>query len=187
MKMINLRIVLLMTVLTGGIYPIAMTALGQLCFPHEVNGSLMKSPDGRAIGSELIAQPVTSPRYFHPRPSAGGYATMPSGASNQSPTSKALWASVQERIAAVVRDNSLSAETRMRDLPTDLLFASGSGLDPHISPAAAYLQALRVASEREIPMERIRELIRNYTDLGGLFGQPAVNVMLLNRALDNLK
>ena len=187
MKMINLRIVLLMTVLTGGIYPLAMTALGQLCFPREVNGSLITSPDGRVIGSELMAQPVASPRYFHPRPSAGDYATMPSGASNQSPTSKALWESVQERMNAVVRENSLSAETRMQDLPADLLFASGSGLDPHISPAAANLQALRVATQRGMPVENIRELIRNHTDSGGLFGQPAVNVMLLNRALDKLK
>ncbi len=182
-KCINLRIVLVMTGLMGIAYPLAMTGIGLLAFPHQANGSLIRDEGGKVVGSELLAQHVTSAKYFKPRPSAGDYATMPSGASNLSPTSRALLDLVQERKAAIIRENGLPENTA---IPSDLLFASGSGLDPHISEAAAKLQAPRIARERNLPVEKVCSLIEANIDRGGICGEDGVNVLKLNVALDRL-
>lgn len=187
MKMTNLRLVLAMTVLTGVVYPLIMTGIGQLAFHDEVNGSLLRDENGKVVGSSLVAQPFQSPKYFQSRPSAGDYATMPSGASNLSPVSRQLLEQVQERAGNFIRLNGMDAGTSVNELPSDVLFTSGSGLDPHISPAAAALQASRVAGERGIPVEKVKELVEEYTSSGGPFGSPIVRVVALNLALDQLK
>lgn len=183
-RFINLRLVLVMTVLMGLGYPLVMTGIGLLVFPHQANGSLIHSEDGKLIGSELLAQPISSQGYFKPRPSAGDYATMPSGASNLSPVSKALYEKVSERKAQILKENGLPEGTV---IPSDMLFASGSGLDPHISLEAAQLQAPRVARERNLPLEQVKSLIGKHINHGGMFGMDGVNVMTLNVALDKLR
>lgn len=183
-RFINLRLVLVMTALMGLAYPLMMTGIGLLVFPHQANGSLIHSKEGKLIGSELLAQPVTKPGYFKPRPSAGDYATMPSGASNLSPVSKALYDQVSERKAQIMKENGLPEGAV---IPSDMLFASGSGLDPHISVEAARLQAPRVARERNMSLEEVQTLIGENTDHGGMFGMDGVNVMKINVALDKLR
>ena len=130
----NLRLFLALAVVTGGIYPLAVTLVSLILFPHQAHGSLIRNERGEVIASELIAQPFTSARYFWPRPSAGDYATMPSGASNLSWTSGELVRTVAERKAALLKAHNLPQET---PVPADLLFASGSGLESCISPEAA--------------------------------------------------
>ena len=139
----NLRLFLALAVVTGGIYPLAVTLVSLILFPHQAHGSLIRNERGEVIASELIAQPFTSARYFWPRPSAGDYATMPSGASNLSWTSGELVRTVAERKAALLKAHNLPQET---PVPADLLFASGSGLESCISPEAAEFQAARVAA-----------------------------------------
>lgn len=172
---------IVMTVLMGIVYPLTMTGIGLLIFPHQANGSLVHAENGTIIGSELIAQPVKELKYFRPRPSAGDYATMPSGASNQPTTSQSLYNTVGERKALVLQENNLAADTFV---PSELLFASGSGLDPHISLAAALLQAPRVARERNLTVQKVQDLIKENTDKGGLLGVDLINVLNLNTALD---
>lgn len=173
----SLRALVALTLLTGVLYPLGMTAVSQLAFPRQANGSQLQV-DGKLAGSTLLAQKFTSPRYFWPRPSAGDYATVASGASNQSFTSKKLLDAVNERRAALGKD-----------APSDLLYASGSGLDPHISPAAAAYQAERVAKARGLELAKVAALIQSQTEPPqfGFLGEPRVNVLLLNRALDELR
>lgn len=166
------------TLLTGIGYPIAMTGIAQGMFPVAANGSLLKQ-HGAVIGSSLIGQTFTRDSYFHGRPSAVNYDASTSSGSNYGPSSTALLDQVRERAAAYGGSN----------VPADLLTASGSGLDPDLSPAGADAQAARVAAARGLPDTQVRQLIEDHTlgrDLGVL-GEPRVNVLALNMALDALK
>jgi len=172
----SLRIYLVLTLLTGIIYPLAMTGVAQLLFPKQANGSRIIE-NGKVVGSDLIAQKFESLRYFWPRPSSADYATVPSGASNKGPTSADLKKSIDERRAKFGND-----------APVDLLTASGSGLDPHISPEAARLQIARVAAARNISIQKITTLVYQTIEEPqlGFLGESRVNVVRLNRALDQL-
>mgnify|MGYP004566023381 CR=1 FL=1 len=179
----NLRLFLALAVITGGIYPMAVTLVSLVVFPHQAHGSLIRNEQGEVIASELIAQPFTSAKYFWPRPSAGDYAAMPSGAGNLSWTSGELVETVAERKAALLKAHGLPQET---PVPADMLFASGSGLEPFISPEAAEFQVNRVAAARGLVPEKIRELVAEHFIHGGILGENVVNVMILNAALDRL-
>ena len=181
---IALRLLATMTVLTGILYPGLVTALCQRLFPAQANGSLI-SAKGRIVGSTLIGQNFSEPQYFHPRPSAAGkhgYNATESGGSNYGPTNPKLIERVKTAIARFRKDNP----EYKGPVPSDLVTASGSGLDPDISPASAYAQAPRVAVARNIPLKKLTGLIAHYTkgrELGFL-GEPRVNVLELNVALD---
>lgn len=170
----SIRLYLVITLLTGLIYPLVMTGVAQLLFPKQANGSRV-TENGKLIGSELLAQKFESPKYFWPRPSSADYATVASGASNKGPTSADLKKSIEER-----------RERFGADAPVDLLTASGSGLDPQISPEAARLQISRVAAARSVSIQRITELVDEAIEQPqlGFLGEPRVNVLRLNRSLD---
>jgi K+-transporting ATPase ATPase C chain len=173
-----------MTLLAGAIYPIAVTALAQLFLPDAANGSLIVK-NGKPVGSALIGQPFSDPKYFWSRPSATGphpYNAGASSGSNQGPINPALADAVAARIKAL-RD---ADPGNTAPVPADLVTASGSGLDPHISPAAAYYQAGRVARVRDLDINRVRALIAEHTSgrQFGILGEPGVNVLQLNLALD---
>lgn len=177
---------LLLSLVTGVVYPVVITGISQAVFPHQANGSLIER-DGTVAGSELIGQPFSSPRYFWGRPSATSsfpYDPEPSQGSNLGPSNPALTGSVQARIDALRAADPGNKEP----VPVDLVTASGSGLDPHISPESAYYQAGRVARERGIPEADLDRLIASMTEqpLLGIFGEPKVNVLILNLALDDL-
>ena len=177
-----LRPALVMTGLFAGLlgvaYPLAMTAVGQALFPHRANGSLIRD-GGQVVGAELIGQQFTADRYFHPRPSAAVIALASAG-SNLGPASQAL----ADRLRADVARETPSASGRI--IPPDLVTASASGLDPHISPEAALYQVDRVARARQVQVATVRAAVGHATEhpLLGILGEPRVNVLLLNRALD---
>jgi K+-transporting ATPase ATPase C chain len=179
-----LKLFLIMTVITGIIYPLLITLFGQALFPDKANGSLIKV-DGKIVGSELLGQKFTSDKYFWPRPSAIDYNPLPSGGSNLGPTSAALRDSVVIRRDALERANSGSFQ-----IPSDLLFASGSGLDPDISPEAANYQINRIANSRALDNEAKKKLI-NLVEAHiepldfKVLGEPRVNVLRLNLAVDS--
>ena len=176
---------LALAVVCCGLYPLIVFGISQLLFRDKANGSLIVASDGTVRGSRLLGQSFSDPKYFHPRPSAAGngYDATSSGGSNLGPTSRKLDDAIGERIAAYRAENGLS-ETE--PVPADAVTASGSGLDPHISPHNAELQSARVAKSRGLSGDKIRELIQQNTDgrALGLFGDPGVNVLQLNLALD---
>ena len=185
---IAIKFLLIMTVLTGVIYPFFMTGVAQLVFPAKANGSLVKA-GGKNIGSELIGQKFDSSIYFWSRPSAIDYNPIPSGASNLGPTSDELKKQVAERRRLFATNNSISDTSA---IPKEMLFASASGLDPHISPEAALLQLKRVAMARnlnETQKQKVQQLIKNKTEEPQffLFGERRINVFELNLALDSIK
>lgn len=187
--------IVVMTLLTGLAYPLAMTGLGEALFPDQANGSLIRR-DGHVIGSALIGQEFTAPRYFHPRPSATTepdpkdpsktisvpYAADNSSGSNLGPTAKALVSGVQANAAALARENPGTP------IPADLVTNSASGLDPDITPAGALFQVPMVAKARNLPEETVRHLVLTHITprFLGLLGEPHVNVLQLNLALDAL-
>lgn len=178
-----LLLVLLMTALTGLAYPLAITGVAQVLFPGSANGSLVYDDAGKAIGSALIAQNFTRPDYFHPRPSAVLYDAQSSGGTNAAPSSAHLIAQIKERTEAA------RAWVGERQMPIDLVTASASGLDPHISPAAAYAQAPRIARLRNMAEGDLWKLIADTIEprTFGILGEPRVNVLRLNLALDAMK
>lgn len=175
---------LVTTVLLGLVYPLVVTGLAQVLFPAKANGQLI-TRNGQVIGSQIIGQPFSSPGYFRSRPSAAGVAGYDAGASsgsNLGPTSKKLI----DRVKADVE--KLQAENPGKPVPVDLVTTSASGLDPHISPAAAEFQAPRVARERGMTEDEMRRVIAEFTEgrTLGLLGEPRVNVLLLNLKLDEI-
>ena len=169
-------------VLLGGVYPVAIWAVGRAVFPGQAEGSLLHRADGTIVGSTLIAQRFTRPEYFHPRPSGVDYNAASTGGTNDGPSNPAQLAAVQERIDAAVREDGVTAS----QIPSEMVTASGGGMDPHIPPNAAELQADRVAGTRRVAIGRVRELIAAHTEPPalGFFGRARVNVLELNLALD---
>jgi K+-transporting ATPase ATPase C chain len=187
--------VIALTLITGVVYPFAITGIAQALFPYQAQGSLIER-DGKVVGSALIGQTFTSDRYFHGRPSAtvtpdpndstktvpAPYNAANSGGSNLGPTSKAMIERIQGDI------DKLKQENPSAPVPADLVTTSGSGLDPHISPDAALFQVPRIAKARNVPQDRVRRLVieNTGTPLAGLLGEPRVNVLELNLALDRI-
>jgi K+-transporting ATPase ATPase C chain len=183
----TLVIFVAMTLLTGVIYPLAVSAVAWTVFPAAANGNLIVK-DGKVIGSRLIGQPFDNDKYFWSRPTATGpypYNAGVSSGSNLGPINPALIDAVKQRVA----DARAKHPEQKGDVPIDLVTASGSGLDPHISPAAAYYQIERVAAARNLKPDEVRQLVERHVEIRtlGILGEPRVNVLLLNLALEKLK
>ena len=180
--LIALNVSLLTLVLTGGLYPLLVTGTSSLLFPHQASGSLIQDEMGKVIGSKLLSQKFSNPAYFFPRPAAEnkGYNGIASGGSNLASTSKILILQIQERISFIKEINSAP-------IPLDLVTTSASGFDPHISIDAALWQAPQVAIHRKIPLKQVITLINSMKELPLFYilGEPRVNVLMLNLALDH--
>lgn len=177
---------LVLTAVLGLAYPALMTGFGQLAFPNRADGSIVEV-DGRPVGSRLAAQAFSRREYFHPRPSAVDYNAAGTSFANLGPTNPELAAAVRDTARAILElEQPYNPGLEIGDIPVDAVTTSASGIDPHISPAYAALQAPRVAEERGLPLARIEELIDEHTDgrALGFFGEPGVNVLELNLALD---
>ncbi|MDP4209795.1 MAG: potassium-transporting ATPase subunit KdpC [Bacteroidota bacterium] len=185
---IALKVLLVMTVLTGIVYPLLVTGIAQTCFHRQANGSLI-TKNGVIIGSELIGQKFDSTRYFWSRPSATDYNPLPSGGSNFGPTSKTLKKLVDSR-RSVFADKNRIKDTD--SIPAEMIFASASGLDPHISPQAAMIQVDRIAENRNFTARQKQELVKIIRDMSekpqfSLLGEARINVLMLNLELDNIR
>jgi K+-transporting ATPase ATPase C chain len=169
-------------VLFGALYPLFVWGVAQIVFPGKAEGSFIRKPDGTLQGSELVGQAFTRPEYFYGRPSGVDYNAASTGGTNYGPSNPDHLAAVQERAAGIAEREGISLD----EIPSDLVTASGGGLDPHISPVAALLQVERVARERCVSAERIRELVDANTEgpTFGFLGKPRVHVLNLNLALD---
>jgi K+-transporting ATPase ATPase C chain len=177
---------IVLTLVLGLVYPLAVTGISQVVFPNRADGSLIEV-DGEVVGSKLAAQPFERPEYFHPRPSAVDYNAAATSFSNLGPLNPELAQLVGERAQAILElEGRYTPGLELGDIPVDAVTASASGIDPHISPADARLQTPRVAEERGLAEERVAELVDEHTDNRsfGLFGEPGVNVLELNLALD---
>ena len=178
-------VTLVLAAVCCGVYPLVVFGIGQALYPRQANGSLLVDGKGQVLGSRLIGQPFSSDKYFHPRPSAAGngYDATSSGGSNLGPTSKKLADTIAQNVADYRAQGGLATNAWV---PADAVTASGSGLDPHISPANAELQAPRIAKARGLSLVRVRQMIAQDTDPAGLgfLGEPGVNVLKLNLALD---
>lgn len=173
-----MSLALLMTLVTGALYPLAVTGIAQVAFPEQANGSLVRDSQGQVRGSVLIAQAFKGDAWFQSRPSAGAYATVASGASNLSPSNPALAERVKGDAASVY-------QAQQGPVPLALLTTSGSGLDPHLPPEALAYQIPRIAAARQVPVERLQALLEEAT-LRPLIGPPVVNVLALNQALERI-
>jgi K+-transporting ATPase ATPase C chain len=186
-SIIALKFLLVMTVLTGLIYPLVMTGIAQVTFPYGSNGSLIQK-DGKVIGSELIGQEFDSSIYFWSRPSATGYNPVPSGASNWGPTSDTLKKMVESRRQVFGQMNSIAD---LSAIPKEMIFSSGSGLDPHISPQAANMQIGRITEARHFTLEQKEKLLEKLKTLTekpqfSFLGEERINVLILNMELDKI-
>jgi len=187
-SIVAIKLLFVMTVLTGVLYPLSMTGISQLIFPGKANGSMVYR-NGVLIGSELIGQKFESKAYFWARPSAIGYNPLPSSGSNLGPTSMKLKVLVEERRKLLIQTMSVSES---QELPVEMLFASASGLDPHISPEAAFMQSERIVAARkfnELQKKELLQLIITLTEAPQFFflGQPRINVFKLNLSLDTIR
>lgn len=185
--LIAIKIFALFTILLGLVYPLLITGIAQLAFPEKANGSLIIQ-DNKVIGSELIGQKFDSARYFWSRPSATDYNSLPSGGSNLGPASSKLKQLVADRKALWVKSNTTSDS---ENIPSEMLFASASGLDPHISPKAALLQVDRIVEVRQLNSDKMQKLLQSIKELSkvpqfGFLGEARINVLLLNIELDKL-
>jgi K+-transporting ATPase ATPase C chain len=178
----GIRFTIVAMVLLGGGYHLVLWAVGRVAFPLQAEGSLIRRDDGTMVGSRLIAQKFTRPEYFHPRPSGVDYNAASTGGTNYGPSNPDHLKAVQERLQAVTAQEGVPP----RQVPSEMVTASGAGLDPHIPPAAADLQAARVASARGASLQRVRELVLAHTESPtfGFLGRARVNVLELNLALD---
>jgi potassium-transporting ATPase KdpC subunit len=182
----EIRRALLFTAVTmllfGGAYHVTLWGIGRAAFPDKAEGSLIRRPDGRIVGSSLIAQKFTTDRYFHPRPSGVDYNAAAAGGTNYATSNPDQLKAVRERLAEQMKFEGVAANA----VPSEMVTASGGGLDPHIPPAAAELQAARVARSRGIPLDQVMSLIRAHSEppTFGFLGRQRVNVLELNLALD---
>ncbi|MCW8276828.1 potassium-transporting ATPase subunit KdpC [Pseudomonas sp. PCH199] len=173
-----LSLLVLMTLITGVAYPLVVTGVAQVAFPDQANGSLVRDADGKVRGSSLIAQDFVGDAWFHPRPSAGAFATVSSGASNLSPSNPAL-------ATRVIDDANKLLVPGQGPVPLAMITTSGSGLDPHLPPAAIAYQLARVAAARNLPVATLQNLLDAHIEQP-LVGPPVVNVLALNMALEKL-
>jgi K+-transporting ATPase ATPase C chain len=183
--LVALRATLVTLLVTGIVYPLAITGAAQVMFPYRANGSIVEDGHGRAVGSELIGQTFADPAYLHGRPSNGNYDATSSGGTNLGTTSKKLRDGAIAFADAYRKDNALAAST---EIPADAVSSSASGLDPHISPENARLQIERIAKARGIAAARVRELLDDHVEGRelGFLGEPRVNVLATNLALDQI-
>ena len=176
------RFTIVTMALLGGGYHVVLWAVGRMAFPAQAEGSLIRRSDGTIVGSRLIAQKFTHPAYFQPRPSAVDYNAASTGGTNFGPSNPDHLKAVRERLEAITKQEGAAAS----QVPSEMVTASGGGMDPHIPPAAAQLQAVRIASARGVPVGRVRDLIGAHTEppAFGFLGRARVNVLELNLALD---